>query len=476
MGVQALRTVVDLVAGVVMARLLTPADYGLVAMVVPITGLVALFKDLGLVAATIQKDDINEDQVSMAFWLNLVVAVGLTVVCVAIAPLVARFYSEPRTAWITMAVAGTFVLSGLASQPQALLARQMRFGTVAMIDLLTTLTRAVTGVVTAWLGWSYWSLVAMTVSAVLFNTVAVWWAEDWRPKRPRAAAGMRAIVGFGGCLTASRLCWFVSGNADKLLIGWRLGAVSLGLYNRGFQLLLTPVEQIYAPVSSVMMSALSRVANQPDRYRKAVRELSELTMLAVTPLTAILLVLAPEAVHVLLGPAWLDAVPVFRGLAMAAIGLPVNYLCGIVLQSSGRTDVLMRWAFVAMVISILSILVGLSGGVVGVAYAWAGGVLLLRTPGFYLIVSRNTAVSFADLAMPVLTYAFPFALLVGCGVLLRCWMPLPHPAMTLVAHSSILLSLYAAYLLARGRHHWLLALWRSSRVPARVVGGAADAV
>ena len=460
-SVQLVRTVVDLAAGMVMARLLSPADYGLVAMVLPVTGLIALFKDMGFSAATIQREEIAEEQVSLIFWINVAVAALLALACLALSPLVGHFYGDVRTTWIMMALAGTFVLGGLITQHQALLTRQMRFGRLAAVDLVTTLARAGIGVATAWIGWSYWSLVAMNVGGILVNGVAVWAAEGWRPGRPAGAAGMRAILRFGSCLTVSRLCLFISGNADKLLIGKILGAAPLGLYNRGFQLLLLPVEQIYTPASSVMLSTLSRLTDQPVRFRKAVRELGELMMLGITPVTAILLVLAPETVWVMLGPAWMEAVPVFRGLALAALALPVNYLCGIVLQASGRTDVLMRWSIITMTISVVSILIGLQWGVVGVAYAWSAGVLLLRTPGFYFTVSRNTVVSFGDLLKPVVVYALPFVLIVGFGAWLRAALPIARPWLGLLSHGAILSTCYVLYLLIRGRHRWLIELIRS---------------
>ena len=459
--VQVIRTGLDLAAGMVMARLLTPADYGLVAMVLPVTGLIALFKDMGFSAATIQKEDILENQVSFIFWINLAIASILAVICAAMGPLVGRFYGDVRTGWIMLALAGTFVLGGLTTQFQALLTRQMRFGTLAIIDLLTTVTRTGVGISTAWMGWSYWSLVAMTISGTLINCSAVWMADDWRPSRPKMASGMRSILGFGGCLTLSRLFLFVSGNTDKLLIGKLLGATPLGLYNRGFQLLLMPVEQIYTPASSVMLAALSRLAGHPTRYRKAVRELAELMILTITPVSAILISLAPEAVYVLLGPAWMAAVPIFRGLAIAAVALPINYLCGIILQASGRTDAMMRWTLVTMLISVASIVLGLHWGVVGVAYCWSTGVLLLRTPGFYLTVSRNTEVSFMDLLMPVASYAIPFVLIVAFGELLRRFMPGYHPWTTLLLHGGLLSTAYLAYLFVRGKHQWLAALLRT---------------
>lgn len=454
-GVQLARTAVDVTAGLVVARLLTPADYGLVAMVLPITGLIALFKDLGFAAATVQRDHITPAQVSLVFWINLAVALLLVLVGVAASPLVGRFYGDPRTIWIMIALSATFLPGGLATQHQALLTRQMKFGALAGIDFLTTLVRAALGITAAALGLSYWSLVVMHAGGLLFNTAALWTVEPWRPSRPARADGMGEILRFGGALTGSRLCLFVGGNADKLLIGRLLGAEALGLYTRAFQLLLLPVEQLYTPASSVLLSTLSRLAGQPGRFRHAVRQIGELMLMAITPVAAILLVLAPETVAVLLGPAWLGAVPVFRALALSAVVLPINYLCGTILQASGQTGVLMRWSLITMTFSVVSVIGGLHWGVVGVAWAWTAGVLLVRTPGFYYTVSRHSVVRFADLARPVAVYALPFLSLVGAGALLRARIPAGRPLVTLLTHGPALIAVYALYLLARGRQRWL---------------------
>lgn len=464
-GVQLARTAIDVGAGVVLARMLTPADYGLVAMVLPVTGLIALFKDLGFAAATVQREDITPAQVSLVFWINLAVSLLLVLAGAAISPLVGRFYGDPRTVWVMVALSATFVLGGLSTQHQALLTRQMKFGAIAGIDLLTTVVRAALGIGAAMMGLSYWSLVVMQAGGLLFNAVALWVVESWRPSRPARAAGIGEILRFGGSLTASRVCLFVGGNADKLLIGRLLGPEPLGLYTRGFQLLLMPVEQVYTPASSVLLSALSRVAGQPERFRAAVRQIGELMLMVIIPVAAILIVLARETVAVLLGPAWMGAVPVFRALALSAAVLPVNYLCGTILQAAGRTGVLMRWSAVTMSVSLVTVLAGLHWGIVGVACAWSAGVLLVRTPGFYLTVSRNTAVRFSDLARPVLAYALPFLLLIGAGVLLRRAVPPGRPLVTLLLHGATLGAVYAAYLLARGRHRWLREVLGALRAP-----------
>lgn len=449
---QMVQFVLSLLSVMVMARLLTPVEYGLVAMVMPITGFVGLFKDLGLSTATVQKDQITHEQVSTLFWINVAVSTGLALLCAAVSPAVGRFYHDTRTTWITLALAGSFVLSGLSAQHGALLRRQMQFGRIAWIDLATAVVSVVTGILTAWLGWSYWSLVAMTLAGSLSNCVAVWVASPWRPGRMHRGAGVREMVRFGGYLTVSQMSNYISGNTDKLIIGRTLGAGALGMYNRAFQLLLMPLDQVYRPLSSVFLTALSRVAGEPERYRRAVRQIGEVLIMAITPLAGISIALAPEVVAVFLGPEWMQVVPLFRTLAIVALALPMNYLGAIILQSSDRTDVMMKWSPVAMAISIASILVGLQWGLIGIATAWAFGALAVRTPVFYYIISRTTRVTFRDMLSPLLSYAIPFTLLAVSGEWLGRVIHLAHPLARLLVEGAILAFVYAAYLCLAGKH------------------------
>ncbi len=460
---QSIRFGLNLASAMVMARLLLPVEYGLVAMVMPVTGFVGLFKDLGLSTATVQKEQINHDQVSVLFWINVVASAILMVLCLGISPLVGRFYHDVRTTWITMALAGTFVLSGLAAQHSALLRRQMRFGVIARIDVFTAVTSALTGILTAWLSWGYWSLVAMTIMSNLANCAAVWVTSPWRPGRLRKGSGVREMIRFGGCLTISNICGFISNNIDKLIIGKVLGAAALGIYNRAFQLLLMPLDQMFSPVSSVLLTALSRAAGDSERYRKAMRIIGDLLLMLVTPLAAILLALAEETVSVFLGPTWMETVPIFRALAMVAAVLPMSYLGGIILQSSGRADVMMKWAPVTMGISVFSILAGMPWGLIGIASAWAIGAVAVRTPLFYLILSRTTAVTFRDLMYPVLFYAIPFAAIVLAGIRLRVVVHFTSPFLTLLVDGAALATGYGAFLFLTGKHRVILEVLRRSR-------------
>src|SRR6266496_3466288 len=152
---QGLKFFITIAATSVMARLLTPQDYGLIGMAAFVTGFVSMYKDLGLSAATIQKSEISSAQISTLFWINVVLSLGITLLTAALAPLVAWFYGEPRLTWITVVTSSGFLISGLAVQHEALLKRQMRYFALAAIGLTSVIIGYVVGITMAWYGYSY---------------------------------------------------------------------------------------------------------------------------------------------------------------------------------------------------------------------------------------------------------------------------------------------------------------------------------
>jgi O-antigen/teichoic acid export membrane protein len=454
-------------AGVaVLARLLTPEDYGLVAMVAPITGFIGLFKDLGLSMATVQKEDITHAQVNTLFWINVALALVLTVICACLSPLAGMFYGDRRTIGIMLASAAVFVFSGLTAQHQALLNRQMRFGTLATIEIITVACSIAIGIATAFLGWGYWALVAIGFGGGLVNCIAVWHYSAWRPSFPKAGAEVGEMLRFGSSLTGSQVCGYISGNFDKLLIGKSLGAPSLGMYGRAFQLLVMPLQMVFTPISGVLVPVLSRLVGQPERYRSMVRQAADLMLMATTPLGAISIVAADPIVFIFLGPRWVEVADIFRALSLVAIAIPMNNLCVTVLQSSGRADVLLRWGFKSMLISLASILIGLHWGMEGIAYSWALGGLLIRTPWFYFVVSRHTAVRLSDLVRPLGFHLLPFSIMVASGFALHSSLKSVSPVLSLLIYAGVCVLLNGTLLLASGKHKLVLTLFRRREVSA----------
>src|SRR5688500_977547 len=244
-------------ATMALARLLVPRDFGLVAMVMTVMAFLRIFKDAGLSTATGQHEGVNHAQVSNLFWANVVVSAFASLVMVVSAPLVAGFYGEPELTGITLALAVTFVLSGLSAQHLAVLNRQMRFKAIAAIQIGSTTAGVVTGVGMAWWQYGHWSLVGAQLSTVVVSSLLTWNASRWRPQWFSRTTDTRPLLVFGANMTVSAFLYSVARGADGLFIGKYYGSDLLGVYSRASALLVRPMEQLTTPLNDVFVPALS---------------------------------------------------------------------------------------------------------------------------------------------------------------------------------------------------------------------------
>lgn len=389
---------------VVLARLLTPDDFGLVAMVTAVTGFVAIFKDAGLSMATVQKAEIDHNQVSTLFWINVAISLGLMCLTAALAPAVAWFYHEPRLTRIALALAGAFIIGGLTIQHQALLRRQMHFGALALIEIISMLVGAVTGIVSAWYGADYWALVLMQIGTAVVSAGGVWFASGWRPGLPIRGSGIRPMLAFGGHLTGFSFVNYFSRNVDAILIGKFIGAEALGLYSKAYGLFMMPISQIRTPLYQVAMPALSSLGNQPERYAKYYQRIVDILCSLVFPISLYCMLEADFLIKTILGPQWLGAVPVFRILAVAGLFHVCTGTAGLVQLSLGFSKRYLYWGIVGACTFITAFVLGLPYGIEGVAIslAIANAAIFLPTLSFCLHKSPVTpALTLKVLAAPL---------------------------------------------------------------------------
>ena len=352
---------------VVLARLLTPADFGLVAMVTAITGLGQAFADLGLSEATIQREDITHEQVSALFWINVAIGLGLMLVMIGLAPVLVWFYGEPRLQTLTSVLSLTFLIGGLRVQHNALLQRQMRFAGIAIRDTVGVAVAVATAIAMAWRGAGYWAVVAYPLTFNSTQVALTWIMVRWLPGPPRRAAQVRSLVAFGGDVAGSSVVNYLNRSADNLLIGWHWGASPLGLYSRAYNLLLLPVRQLNSPLSTIMVPALSRLQNDPERFaRYYLRTINLITWIA-TPLFGFLFVAAEPVIRLILGKKWLAALPVFEILTITALAQMLFNPTIWLFVAKGRSRGMLKLSFVLTPIFVGSYIVGLPFGIKGVA-------------------------------------------------------------------------------------------------------------
>lgn len=363
------RHVLDLVSVVFLARLLTPADFGLVAMATAVIGFLATFKDAGLSAATVQREDLREEQVSLLFWLNVVVSMALVIAIAATSPLVAWFYGDERLLWITVALAGAFLFGGLEAQHAALLQRQMRFGTLAWTRLVAQAAGILAAIAAASAGWGTWALVVRALVTPAVSMVAVWSAMPWRPGLPRLEVGARGLVRFGGYMSGFRAVNYVGRNLDNVLIGGFVGGSALGLYSKAYALLMLPLNLMNGPISRVAVPALSRLQGDPERMLSYYAKALTLVVTFSMPVVAWLASVADSFVLTVLGDQWREAIHLFRILVIPAFIGTFNVAVGWVFVSLGHVERQLRCGLANTAVNIVAISIGLQWGVEGVAWA-----------------------------------------------------------------------------------------------------------
>jgi polysaccharide transporter, PST family len=367
---QAYRTALSFLSGLVLARLLKPADFGLIAMVSTCVGFVTLFQDLGLVAATIQRERISQAQISALFWLAVGASVALTLALAASAPAIAWFYDEPRLVNLTLAFATLVFISGWQSQPFALLNREMRFQALAVIDVFTATAGYAGGIAIAWLTSSYWALFAGPAISAIVSLACVWLVCDFRPSRPSFEGDFREILHFGSGLSGFNIVTYFARNADNILIGKFYGSEQLGLYDRAYRLLMFPLSQVTWPLGRVVVPLLSRTQSVPERYRKIYSESITLIMLATQPGIMFATVYSSDIFRILLGPSWMSAAPIFSWLGLCGLQQVMTSSIGWVYVSQGRSVDMFKIGSFNAVVTVASFIIGLPWGPLGVAVAY----------------------------------------------------------------------------------------------------------
>lgn len=366
-GAQLMRVALQFGSVLVLARLLVPEDFGLVAMVTAVIGVAELLRDFGLSAAVVQAETVSRDERTNLFWANTALGVGCAVFALALTPVIVAIYGEPRLQAIVPALAGVFVLSGLGSQYRAGLTRDLRFGQVALADLIAQGIGAGMAIGAASLGAGFWALVLQQIAVALTTLLVNAVNARWLPGLPVRGVSIRRFIGYGRGFLGTQLLIYVTTNIDNVVIGAVWGKAVLGLYSRAYQLLMLPLNQINAPLTRVALPVFSRVQkDKPTLTRYCLK--AQLVVCYVTmPLLTVAAALAWPAIEVLFGPGWEGAAPIFAILALGGIFRAISSLAYWMFLAQALTDELFRLQLWTRPLMVGLIVAGLPWGAEGVA-------------------------------------------------------------------------------------------------------------
>jgi PST family polysaccharide transporter len=418
-GAQAFKLLLQTVTIVILARLLPPSAFGLIAMVAALNTILDLVKELGLSAATIRKPDITQAEITALFWVNAAAGGLITAALFAGAPLIAAFYHQPELTALTRWLSLGFLLSGLTVQHWALLRRQMRFTAAVTIDTGGEIIGFAVAIILARAGAGYWALVAQRLTASALVLIGSWSLCAWRPGAPRQTAGIGALLRFGLSVTGVNVAAAISRSIDQVLVGWLWGANTLGFYERAAKLLLTPLNNINAPLYAVAMPGLSRIDHQAERYRRAFCAILEKLAMIVIPGALFVAATADWVVRILLGPQWQAAIPLVTCFAVIGAYQPLIQAVGLLYLTQSRSREMVRAAMIDTILCVMGVIAGLPFGVTFVAASLAAIGATLRAPAAFWLSSRRGPVGLGDIAAAIAPSIVVGAALVGVVVALR---------------------------------------------------------
>jgi O-antigen/teichoic acid export membrane protein len=381
-----------LVVAILLARLLAPRDFGLAGMVLVFSSLVLVFSDLALGAALVQRKELTERGRATAFWTSVGAGVLFTLIGLAAADPLARFYGEPDVRWLLMVLSSTFLISSIATTHEALLVRDMQFRAVELRVMIGLLAGAAAGVFVALKGGGPWAIIAQQVTGAAVTTILLVKRSPWRPSLKFSRAALRDLGGFSGFVLGHRLLYYLHRNADNLLIGRFIGAAALGTYTLAYNVMLIPFSRIAGPVQQVLFPAFSRIQDDPERIARLWIRATRLVGAISVPALCGLFVVAADFVPVVFGERWHDAIPLIQVLAWVGLLQSLQTLNTEILQARDKTSTIFRFSIVFFCAHLLAFIVGLHWGVLGVAVAYAISSTLVE-PVFTWLTARALDIS-----------------------------------------------------------------------------------
>ena len=401
---QLTRLVFGFVVLAVLAHLLKPSDFGLMAMVMVFANLFSFMNDLGLSAAIIQKHDLTEEHLSSAFWLNLLAGIAITAVFLALAPLIAMFYSKGVLTPMVMVLSVMFTVSSVGTIQVALFQKRMDFRILAIIEISASILAGATAIVLAALGFGVWSLVSQILLVTFVMAVLAFTLSGWKPKLMFRWQPVRELLFYSLPVMGDSIAYFFSRNLDNLLIGKFLGSFQLGFYDIAYRILLFPLGNISLVIGRVMFPALSLIQDDKEAVRNAYERATSYISAISFPLMAGLAVLAPQLVRVALGLKWERSIFIIQILSLVGLVQSVTITINWIYLSQARTATLFKFGLFVTAFYAVAFAIGLQWNIEGVAVSYAIAVSLLIYPAF-AIPFRYIDLPFWHFARQFLTIA-----------------------------------------------------------------------
>ncbi len=410
--------VFSLIIFLLLARLLTPETFGLIALANVFLAFMRIFLDQGFAKALIQREHLEPEHLDAAFWSQVGSGILLTTITFLAADLVAGVFEQPKLIPILQSLSLIFIINSLSRVHDAILCREFVFKVIAMRSLLATIISGTVGITMAFAGYGVWSLVTLNITAELVSLIVIWGTVDWRPKLRFSLRHFQDLSSFGIYLLALKFIKFFAKRTDNLLIGYFLGEVALGYYAIAYRILEVMTQLLVKTVDKVALPTFSRLQTEPERFRQLFYQTTQFTSLIAFPTFLGVVVFAPELILTLFGKQWIPATGAMQILAVEGILLAVSLFHKSVFMSMGKPSWTVRISLLNATANLIACLIAVRWGIVAVALAYVISSYLVF-PISQWAVNRLIEIELVTYLQRFITPVFSSAIMVGAIIVAK---------------------------------------------------------
>lgn len=376
------QTLLNIGITIILVRLLSPREFGLIAMITVITGFADVFTELGFSAALIQKQDVQSEHFSSIFWINVASGLLFAVAFMIGAPLIANFYNEPLLVPLTMFVSINFLIKSLNIVQNAIILKSLNFRMLSIVEMISIGIAGLIAIIMAFMGFGVWSLVVQWITGSMITTVLIWKLSDWRPDFTFSRIAVKDLLRFSVNLLGARALNYWFRKFDNLLIGRFIGTAELGIYSRAYQLLLFPLQNIAQVIIRVLFPSFSIIHQDKAKVKYLFLKAVGVIALFIYPMSLGLLVTTEPLVMTFFGAQWIRMIPILRIFCLLVLLQSITFP-GVLYMSQGRTDLQFKVNIFTGSMIILGITVGLYWGIIGVSIGYGIAIAINFYPNVF---------------------------------------------------------------------------------------------
>jgi len=377
------RQISSIIVSIILARLMSPSEFGLIAMVTVLTNFLQIYINEGFSTAIIQKKNLTSMQCSSAFWLNISAGFVFMALFILLSPFIALFYEQPILQFMTILIAVNFPLSSLGIVQRALIRKNLGFKVLCFIDVGAIIISGIVAIVLVYMGFGVWSLIIQVLLLSSLSSLFLWIKSAWTPGFVFKWAAVRHLLHFSSNVWGNTTLNYIVRNLDNLLIGKYIGAVALGNYGRAYSLMLMPLRSISSVFAKVMLPSFSIIQTDKLRVKNLYLRMVSVISLFTFPMVFGFFIVAEHFVLSVLGDQWADCIPILKILCLCSWTQSIFTTVGAIYHSQGRPDLALKIGAFQKCIIVMGIVIGLKWGVLGVATGYAIASLINCIPCSY---------------------------------------------------------------------------------------------